>query len=102
MLITESRNNEGDLDGGLVMLTAAPSDWLDEGKEIILRDCPMYYGPLSIMIRSALSSRRREIIIEHQFKPHGPVDQSGASRPDGKSGEGSCFKPAISSKGNRV
>lgn len=75
MLITESRDDRGELDRSLMVLAAAPSDWLDEGKEIALRDCPTYYGHLSIVIRSAIGSRN-EITIEHHFTPYDSQEDS--------------------------
>lgn len=71
-LVTETRDARGELDGGLIVLAAVPADWLEEGKEIALRDCVTYYGRFSATIRSALRSRR-EIVVEHRFEPFEPA-----------------------------
>lgn len=67
-LLSESFDDQGRPDGGLLFLPCIPSDWLAEGQEIRLRDFPTYYGTVSITVRSSIASRR-EIAVEYRFVP---------------------------------
>ncbi len=68
-LLSETFDAAGHPDGGLLLLPCVPADWLAEGKEIVLRDFPTYYGTLSARIRSSILSRR-EIAVEYRFAPY--------------------------------
>lgn len=67
-LVSETRDAQGLPDGGLMLLPTVPSDWLAEGKAIVLRDFPTAYGTISATIRSSFESRR-EITMEYRFTP---------------------------------
>jgi len=67
-LLTETRDDRGLPDGGLVVLPTVPGEWFDEGKEIVLKDFPTAYGTLSATIRSTIRTKR-QIVMEYEFKP---------------------------------
>ena len=68
-LLSETFDENGHPDGGLVLLPCVPADWLAEGREIRLRTFPTYYGTLSVTIRSSISSHRK-VAIEYRFLPY--------------------------------
>jgi len=67
-LLSETRDDLGQPDGGLLLLPAVPADWLAEGKEIVLTDMPTCYEKLSATIRSRVVSQR-EIVMEYKCAP---------------------------------
>ncbi|MCA9231079.1 MAG: hypothetical protein KDA57_10530 [Planctomycetales bacterium] len=69
-LVAETRNETGDFDGGLFLLSTVPGDWFAEGQEIVLTDFPTYCGMLSIRVLSKIESNR-EIAIDYEFTPNG-------------------------------
>jgi hypothetical protein len=67
-LVSETFDENGRPDGGLLLLPCVPSRWLAEGREIRLRNFPTYYGTISMTVRSSISSHRK-IAIEFRFVP---------------------------------
>jgi hypothetical protein len=51
-------------DGTLVLAQATPRPWLADGKNIVVRRAPTYYGPLSMTITSRASAGRIEAQVE--------------------------------------
>ncbi|MBI4670016.1 MAG: hypothetical protein HY747_12705, partial [Elusimicrobia bacterium] len=62
-LLDETRKPGGFPDGGLILLPAIPSDWLNEGRVIILKGMPTAYGTVSLEVRSFLATRH-EIFVD--------------------------------------
>lgn len=99
-LLSETRDDLGQPDGGLVLLPAVPADWLAEGKEIVLRDMPTHYGALSATIRSQLSSRRL-VTVDYRFASNGrtfprPLQFTVRLAPSGEKPQELSFTPASS------
>jgi hypothetical protein len=51
-------------DGALVLAQATPRPWLADGKNIVVRRAPTYYGPLSMTITSRATTGRIEARVE--------------------------------------
>jgi hypothetical protein len=97
-LLSETRDELGQPDGGLMLLPAVPSGWLAEGKEVVLRDMPTHYGTLSATIRSRISSRR-EITLDYRFASNGrifprPLQFILRLTPPGESSQDLAFTPS--------
>jgi hypothetical protein len=65
MLVTEERGAAGDYSGNLLLLPGAPRAWLQDGKEIRLREMPTHFGPMGLAVHSHAGKRR----IEARFTP---------------------------------
>jgi hypothetical protein len=65
MLVTEERGAVGDYSGNLLLLAGAPRAWLQDGKEIRLREMPTHFGPMNLEVCSHTAKRR----IEARFTP---------------------------------
>lgn len=72
-LVTETRDANGLPDGGLMLLSAVPSDWFAEGQVIELRDFPTAYGIISLTVRSTIQTQNA-VTVEHRFVPHSPTE----------------------------
>jgi hypothetical protein len=68
-LVTETRDDDGAPDGGLMLFAAVPSAWFAEGKTIELSNMPTYLGTLSATLRSHVTSAR-EIELDYEFTPN--------------------------------
>jgi hypothetical protein len=51
-------------DGGLYLLQGTPRRWLDQGKEILIREAPTWYGPLSLACTSAVHDGKLRIRLD--------------------------------------
>ncbi len=51
-------------DGGLYLLQGTPRRWLDQGKEILLKEAPTWYGPLSLACTSAVDEGKLRIRLD--------------------------------------
>jgi hypothetical protein len=60
MLVREERAGPEDGCGSLHLLSAAPRDWLRDGRKIRLSNWPTDFGPVSLEARSAAASGRIE------------------------------------------
>jgi len=65
-LVCEDRDENGLANGRLFLLSNVPSDWLAEGREIVLKDFPTAYGVISLHVRSHAESRG-QVEAEYQF-----------------------------------
>ena len=51
-------------DGGLYLLQGTPRRWLDQGKEILIKEAPTWYGPLSLACTSAVDEGKLRIRLD--------------------------------------
>jgi acyl-CoA thioesterase-1 len=51
-------------DGALYLLQGMPRAWLEQGKEIVIRDAPTWYGPISLHCTSAVDEGRVTIALK--------------------------------------
>jgi hypothetical protein len=52
LLVTEERGGAGEYSGDLLLLAGTPRAWLENGKEIRLREMPTHFGPVSLEVVS--------------------------------------------------
>jgi hypothetical protein len=59
-------------DDGLFLLQATPRVWLEDGKNIVVRNAPTYFGKLSMRVNSQLSQGRihADITMPNRRRPH--------------------------------